>query len=55
MENSYFDGRSFESMGIVVERVHDDLAEMREDMEAKPGRHGSNVNGLTLGPKSILL
>lgn len=55
MEKSYFDGVAFEDMGIVVERVHDDLPEMREDMEAKPGRHGSYVNSLTLGPKEILL
>ncbi len=55
MDKSYFDGRAFEDMGIVVERVHDDLPEMREDMEAKPGRHGSYVNSLTLGPKEILL
>lgn len=55
MEKSFFDGKSFESLGIVVERVHDDLPEMREDMEAKPGRHGSYVNSLTLGPKSILM
>lgn len=55
MEKTYFDGRSFEDLGIVVERVHDPLPDMREDMEANPGRHGSRVNGLTLGPREITL
>ena len=55
MEKTYFDGTSFESMGIVVERVHDDLPEMREEMEANPGAHGSRVNSLTLAPRTITL
>ena len=55
MEKSYFDGRSFEDLGIVVERVHDDLPAMREEMEQKPGGHGSHVNSLTLEPREIPL
>lgn len=55
MEKSYFDGTAFEDMGIVVERIHDDLPEMREEMEPKPGNHGSYVNSLTLGPRTITL
>lgn len=52
---SYFDGRSFESLDIVVERVHDDLPEMREEMTQKPWKHGSFVNGLTLNSRQITL
>ena len=55
MEKTYFDGTAFEDLGIVVERVHDDLPEMREELEAKPGSHGSYVNSLTLGPRIITL
>jgi predicted phage tail component-like protein len=53
--DTYWDGTSFESKGIVVERVHDELPEMREEMEAYPGRHGSHVSSLTLGPREIRL
>lgn len=55
MDKTYFDGVAFESLGIVVERVHDDLPGMREGMEPYPNRHGSYVTGLTLGPREIRL
>ena len=55
MEKSYFDGESFESHGIVIERIHDDLPAMREEMEPYPGRHGSRVNSLTLNSREITL
>lgn len=55
MIKTYFDGRSFESLDIVVERVHDDPAEMREEMTQKPWKHGSFVNGLSLNTKEIIL
>ena len=55
MAETYFDGTSFESMGIVVERVHDELPEMRAEMQEYPGRHGSHVSSLTLAPREIRL
>jgi len=55
MDKSYFDGESFESHGVVVERIHDDLPAMREEMEPRPGRHGSKVNSLTLDAREITL
>lgn len=55
MRKSYFDGESFESHGVVVERIHDDLPAMREEMEPWPGRHGSRVNSLTLDAREITL
>lgn len=54
-QKSYFDGTSFESMGIVVEMVHDDLPQMREELEARPGRHGSYVHDLHLDTREITL
>ena len=55
MEKSYFDGRAFEDMGLVVERVHDPIPEMREEMQAKTNRHGSYLDSLTMSPREITL
>ena len=52
---TYFDGVSFESYGIVVERVHDPIPEMREDLQERIGRHGSYLNSLTMSPRTITL
>ena len=52
---TYFDGVSFESYGIVVERVHDPIPEMREDLQDRIGRHGSYLNSLTMSPRTITL
>ena len=50
-----FDDTSFESQGVIVERIHEDLPEMREEMEALPGRHGSRVLSLSIAPREIRL
>lgn len=55
MEKSYFDGVAFEDMGIVVERIHDDLPEMRDGLEQLVGHHGSRPTSLTLAPREITL
>lgn len=55
MEKTYFDGVSFESRGITVERVKDPIPEMREELEAKPNGHGSYLNSLTMSPREITL
>lgn len=55
LEKTYFDGVSFESYGIVVERVHDPIPDMREDMEQKPIGHGSYFNRLSLDSREITL
>lgn len=55
MDKSYFNGKAFEDMGITVERIHDDLPAMRENVTERSGRHGSTVNSLTLGPREITL
>ncbi len=55
MDKSYFDGKSFESFGVVVELIHDPLPSMREQMTERPGRHGSKVDSLTLEPREITL
>jgi len=52
---TYFDGVSFESYGIVVERVHDPIPDMREDLQERIGRHGSYLNSLTMSPRTITL
>ena len=54
-KTTIFDGRSFESMGITVERVHDPIPDMREELEQKPSGHGSYLNSLTLSPRDITL
>ena len=53
LEKTYFDGVSFESYGIVVERVHDPIPDMREDMEPKQGGHGSHLSQLSLDSREI--
>lgn len=53
--NTYFDGISFESYGIVVERVHDPIPDMREDLQDRVGHHGSYLNSLTMSPRTITL
>lgn len=55
MEKTYFDGRAFEDLGITVERVHDPIPEMREELEARPNGHGSFLNSLTMSPREITL
>lgn len=44
-----------EDMGIVVERVHDVLPEVRAETTDVPGRHGSVLSGTTLAPREIML
>lgn len=50
---TYFDGIAFEDMGIVVERVHDDLPEAR-DVMTQMGR-GSRFESSSLGEREIRL
>lgn len=52
---TYFNGKSFESYGIVVERVIDGIPDMRENMEEKAGRDGSYLRSLTMAPREITL
>lgn len=52
---STFDGRSFESMGIVIERVHDDLPSVSEETESRVGSDGNRILSLSLAPKEITL
>lgn len=52
---STFDGRSFESMGIVIERVHDDLPSVSEETESRVGADGNRILNLSLAPKEITL
>lgn len=44
-----------EDMGIVVERVHDVLPEVRATTTDVPGRRGSMLSDTTLGPRPITL
>lgn len=44
-----------EDLGIVVERVHDVLPEVRAETTDVPGRHGSVLSGTTLAPRPITL
>ena len=52
---TYFDGVAFEDMGIVVERVHDDLPEARDTLAPYTNQRGSRFDMSTLGPREIRL
>jgi len=55
MEKTYFDGRAFEDMGLVVERVHDPIPDMREETQARPDGHGVFLDELAMNPREITL
>ena len=49
------DSMCLEDMGIVVERVHDVLPEVRAETTDVPGRRGSVLSGTTLAQRPITL
>ena len=55
MDKTYFDGTAFEDLGIVVERVHDELPEMQVSSVDRPGLHGAGVVSMKLGEREIVL
>jgi hypothetical protein len=55
MEKTYFDGTAFEDMGIVVERVRDELPESNAVTVDRPGSHGTGVVSLKLAEREIVL
>lgn len=50
---TYFDGKAFENMGIVVERIHDDLPEARTVLTQ--ASRGSRFESSSLGEREIRL
>ena len=52
---TYIDNTCLEDMGIVVERIHDDMPTVRASTIEVPGRDGQVLTGLTLEPRTITL
>lgn len=53
--SSSFGNYCFEDNDIIVEYIHDDLPEIREDMVEIVGGNGSVLRSLHLGPRTITL
>jgi predicted phage tail component-like protein len=52
---TYIDNTCLEDMGIVVERIHDDMPASRASTIEVPGRDGQVLTGITLEPRTITL